>query len=118
MRIGPSSFSGRLEGNRISGSRVRDDGIRDSWNATLQGIDFSAVDRKRINDSRDALRDQESRLQRMQRQYDSDLSALQKKRRQWESEKNMYQHDLDGFEKRASSFVRKVQEFKQKSPKR
>ena len=39
MRIGPSSFSGTLEGNRITGSRSRDDGIRDSWKATLSGVD-------------------------------------------------------------------------------
>jgi hypothetical protein len=35
MEIGPSSFVGTLEGNRITSSRSRDDGIRESWKATL-----------------------------------------------------------------------------------
>ncbi|MFC1597520.1 hypothetical protein ACFL5Q_06245 [Planctomycetota bacterium] len=85
---------------------------------TKEGIDFSALDRKRLNDSRDQVREDEFRLERRKRQFDTDLAAMQKKRRQWEAKQSMYGHDWSRHEEGTSTFNRKIQEFKQRAAKR
>ncbi|MFC1597519.1 hypothetical protein ACFL5Q_06240 [Planctomycetota bacterium] len=79
MAVGDSTLIGSLVGNQLSGFRARSDGRQDKWSVTLAGLDYSALDRKLLSESRARLAEAESEYELRKREYDS-------KRDRWEEE--------------------------------
>jgi hypothetical protein len=85
FELGPSKFTGTIEGNRITGTRSRVDGVTDSWEVTLSGPAPNA----------EALKKAQAAYNKAVRDYERHMVTLENRKKEYTTKRDKIDSDLE-----------------------